>query len=210
MATPAVGARADNKVYDERYFTKWYRNPQTRVHTPDAVRRKVRMVLAATEHFLGRDIQSVLDIGAGEGTWRTELRRLRPGLNYTGIDSSEYAIRRYGRRRNIQFGRFEDLSTMSLSSKYDLIVCADLLQYVATSDLVRGVRHIAGILNGLAFLESYTSGDEKDMTGDLSRWHSRSKAKHRRIFADAGLVACGMHCYVTGDIAAGAAELELL
>jgi 2-polyprenyl-3-methyl-5-hydroxy-6-metoxy-1,4-benzoquinol methylase len=210
MATPAVGACADSKVYDERYFRKWYRNPQTRVHTPDAVRRKVRMVLAVTEHFLGREVRNALDIGAGEGTWRTELRRLRPGLDYTGIDSSEYVIRRYGRRRNIQFGRFEDLPTMSLGGKYDLIVCADLLQYVATSALERGAHHIAGMLDGLAFLESYTSTDEKDMTGDLSRWHSRTKAKHRRIFADAGLVACGMHCYVTGDLAAGAAELELL
>jgi SAM-dependent methyltransferase len=209
MATPAVGARADHKVYDERYFTKWYRNPQTRVHTPDAVRRKVRMVVGVAEHFLGREVRSVLDIGAGEGAWRSELRRFRPAIRYMGIDPSEYVVRRHGRRRNIHHGRFEDLPTLSLGSSYDLIVCADVLQYIPTPALRQGVRHIAGILNGVTFLESYTSVDEKDMTGDLAHWHSRSKRHYRRIFAEAGLVACGMQCYLTRALALHAVELEL-
>jgi len=166
------------------------------------------MVVGVAEHFLQREVRSVLDIGAGEGAWRSELRRLRPGIRYAGLDPSEYVVRRHGKRRNIRLGRFEDLPELPRGRGYDVIVCADVLQYVPTPALKRGVRHIASLLNGVTFLESYTTGD--DMEGDLAGWHPRSKAEYRRVFADAGLVACGLHCYLTPKIAERAVELELL
>jgi hypothetical protein len=64
------------------------------------------------------------------------------------------------------------------------------------------------LLNGVAFLESYTTGDE--MEGDLEGWHSRTKEEYRRIFADAGLVACGLHCHLSPRLAERAVELELV
>jgi SAM-dependent methyltransferase len=195
-------------VYDAAYFARWYRDPRTRVHTPESVRRKVRMVVGVAEYFLGRPVRSVLDIGAGEGAWRAELRRLRPGIRYLGVDPSEYVVRRHGRRRNIRLGRFEDLESLRLGKSHDLIVCADVIQYVSNSALGRGLRHLATLLSGLAFLESYTTGDE--MEGDLEGWHPRSKAQYRRTFADAGLVGCGLHCYVTPELAARVVELELV
>lgn len=200
-------ARADRKTYDEAYFEKWYQDPRTRVHSPDAVRRKVRMVVSVAEYFLQRKIRSVLDIGAGEGRWRAELRRLRPDIRYLGVDPSEYVVRRHGKRRNIKLGTFEQLSDLSLGSGYDLVVCADVLQYVPDAALKRGVRHITTILRGVAFLEGYTTGD--DMEGDLDDWHPRGRDKYRRIFADAGLTACGLHCYLARGPAEHAVELEL-
>lgn len=201
-------ASAGRKSYDEAYFRKWYHDPRTRVHSPDAVRRKVRMVLAAAEYFLRRPVRTVLDVGAGEGAWRAELRRLRPRIRYVGVDPSEYVVERHGRRRNIRLGSFEQLHTMTLGRDHDLVVCADMLQYVPDAALKRGLRHVATLLGGLAFLEAYTTGD--DMEGDLEGWHPRSKSDYRRIFADAGLVACGMHCYITRTVAHDAVELELV
>lgn len=203
--SPAIAGR---KSYDEAYFKKWYHDPRTRVHSPDAVRRKVRMVAGAAEYFLGRPLRTVLDIGAGEGRWRAELRRIRPRVRYVGVDPSDYVVARHGRRRNIRLGSFEQLHEMTLGRGYDLIVCADMLQYVSDMALKRGLRHIATLLGGLAFLEAYTTGD--DMEGDLEGWHPRSKSEYRRLFADAGLVACGMHCYLTRDVALNAVELELV
>jgi SAM-dependent methyltransferase len=208
MAPPAVPARAERKAYDEAYFAKWYRDPRTRVHTPDAVRRKVRMVVGIAEYFLRRKVRSVLDIGAGEGRWRAELRRLRPSIRYEGVDPSEYVVGTHGRRRNIRLGSFENLHTLPLRGPYDVIVCADVLQYVSDAALARGVRHIAGLLNGISFMESYTTGDE--MEGDLDGWHHRSKRQYRRIFSSAGLVPCGLHCYLTPSLAERAVELELV
>jgi len=67
---------------------------------------------------------------------------------------------------------------------------------------------IATLLGGVAFLEAYTTGDE--MEGDLEDWHPRSKSQYRRIFADAGLVACGVHCYLNRALSVNAVELELV
>jgi 2-polyprenyl-3-methyl-5-hydroxy-6-metoxy-1,4-benzoquinol methylase len=208
MVSPAMPVHAGRKSYDEAYFTKWYRDPRTRVHSPDAVRRKIRMVVGVAEYFLGRKLRSVLDVGAGEGVWGAQLRRMRPGIRYLGVDPSEYAVARHGRRRKIRLGSFEELHTLQLGRGYDLIVCADMLQYVADAALRRGIRHIASLLGGVAFLEAYTTGDE--MEGDLDDWHSRSKSRYRKVFADAGLVACGMHCYLTRELAGNAVELELV
>ena len=208
MTPPPGPARAGGKTYDEAYFTKWYRDPRTRVHDPDDVRRKIRMVLGITERYLGRKLRSVLDIGAGEGSWGRELRRVRPGVRYLGIDPSAYVVARHGKRRNIRLGRFEDLPTLPLGRKHDLIVCADVLQYIPTPALVRGVTHLATLLGGAAYLEAYTSGDE--MEGDLDGWHHRTRNVYRRIFANAGLVSCGSHCYLAPRLAVKAVELELL
>ncbi len=208
MVPSALPASAGRKSYDEAYFTKWYRDPRTRVHTPDSVRRKVRMVVGIAEYFLGRKLRSVLDIGAGEGVWRREIRRMRPGVRYLGVDPSEYVVARHGRRRNIRLGRFEELPALRLGRGHDLIVCADMLQYVPDAALGPGVRHLASLLGGVAYLEAYTRGD--DMEGDLDGWHPRSKAQYRRVFADAGLVACGMHCHLSPRVARNAVELELV
>ena len=166
------------------------------------------MVLGVAEYYLGRKLRSVLDIGAGEGAWGRELRRMRPGIRYQGVDPSEWVVQRYGRRRNIRLGSFEELPKMRLGRDFDLIVCADMLQYIPDPVLKRGVRHLAGLLSGVAFLEAYTIAD--DMEGDLEGWHPRSKAQYRRIFADAGLIACGSHCYLHPEVAVNAVELELL
>jgi 2-polyprenyl-3-methyl-5-hydroxy-6-metoxy-1,4-benzoquinol methylase len=208
MDSSAMPAAAGRKSYDEAYFRKWYRDPRTRVHTPDAVRRKVRMVVGIAEYVLGRKLRSVLDVGAGEGVWRREIRRLRPNVRYLGIDPSEWVVARHGRRRNIRLGSFEELPTLRLGRRHDLIVCADMLQYVPDAALKRGVRHLASLLGGMAYLEAYTSGD--DMEGDLEGWHPRTKAQYRAVFAGAGLIGCGLHCYLTRDMAMKAVELELV
>jgi SAM-dependent methyltransferase len=208
MDSSALPARAGRKSYDEAYFAKWYHDPRTRVHSPESVRRKVRMVVGVTEYFLGRKLRSVLDVGAGEGAWRREIRRLRPAAHYVGVDPSEWVVARHGRRRNIRLGTFEELHTLHLGRGHDLIVCADMLQYVPDAALARGISHLASILGGVAYLEAYTTGD--DMEGDLEGWHPRGKSRYRRVFAGAGLIACGLHCYLTPRTAERAVELELV
>jgi len=207
MAPPARPARAGRKSYDEAYFTRWYRDPRTRVRSPEAVRRKIRMVAGIAEYFLGRKLRSVLDIGAGEGAWGVELRRMRPKLHYVGVDSSEYVVERLGRQRNIVLGSFETLPSLALGEEFDLIVCADVLQYVPTPALRRGIRYLASSLVGVAYLEAFTEADE--MEGDLEGWQPRTRSQYLRVFADAGLVGCGMHCYLTPELAENAVQLEL-
>ena len=92
------------KRYDAEYFRRWYHDPRRRVIVPSAVARKVRLVVGIAEALLERPIRSVLDVGAGEGAWRGHLRRLRPRVRYVGVESSEYAVERFGRARGLVRG----------------------------------------------------------------------------------------------------------
>ena len=115
------------KVYDRNYFERWYRHPRHRVTTREGLTRKVRMAVSITEFLINRPIRSVLDVGCGEAPWFPILRRMRPGVRYVGVDSSEYAIERYGATRNIRYGTLASLSTMKSLRVSDLVVCADVL-----------------------------------------------------------------------------------
>ena len=195
------------KRYDHSYFHRWYHNPRTRVITRGDTRRKAQLAVSAAEYMLGRQVRTVLDVGAGEGTWLAPLRALRPRIHYTGVDPSEYAVRRFGRRRNIHWGTFGELDADGLlSGTYDLVVCCGVVNYLSTSELRRGLGVIASMLAGIAFIEVWTSGD--DIVGDRRGWQEHPPAHYRRIFRRAGLVACGMHCYVGPNLAAEAAALE--
>lgn len=181
------------KRYDRAYFDRWYRSAG-RVVTPQSIRRKANLALAAAEYWLERPVRSVLDVGCGEGQWRSVLRRRRPGLRWEGVDPSDYVVRRYGRRRNIRHGGFGDLPDLGLRGRFDLVICSDALQYVPTADVRRGLAFIAERLEGIAWLEAHTASDAVD--GDRVGWHLRSEVRYRRLFAEAGLAAVGMHCWV--------------
>lgn len=181
------------KAYDREYFDRWYRSPQAVVR-PEVVRRKVRLALAAAEYVLGRPVRSVLDVGCGEGAWRPLLRRLRPGLRYVGVDSSEYVTRRYGKARGIRQGTLGGLNRLGLKRPFDLVVCADVLEYVPTPEVKAALPHLCRLTGGLAYIEAYAVTD--DLVGDREEWHYRSAQAYRELFREAGLVACGLHCYV--------------
>jgi SAM-dependent methyltransferase len=196
------------KLYDQSYFRRWYRNPRTRVITPADTKRKAQLALGAAEYMLGRAARTVLDIGAGEGAWLPALRALRPGVRYTGVDPSEYVVRRFGKRRNIHWGTFGALDEIGLlSGTYDLVVCCGVVNYLSRRELERGLAVIAAMLAGVAFIEVWTTAD--DIVGDRRGWQEHSPPYYRRIFRRAGLIACGMHCYVGPTLAGEPAAMEM-
>lgn len=182
------------KSYDRDYFDRWYRDPSDRVATRESLERKVRMAVSLTEFLIGRPIRNVVDIGCGEAPWWTVLRKLRPNARYLGIDSSEYVLERYGKERNIRRGSFGELAALKLPAAVDLFVCADVLQYVETRDVARGLKVIRRSLAGVAYVETFTTKDA--MEGDRDGWHERSAAEYRRLFRAAGLTQCGPYSYV--------------
>ena len=182
------------KAYDANYFHRWYRDPRTRVTSERVLDRKVHLALSAAEYMLGRRVRTVLDIGCGEGRWYVALRRIRPGISYVGVESSEYAVATFGKSRNIRRGTFGSLRTLRLKGSFDLIVCADMLQYVSNTDLAPGLKEVRRLLGGVAYIEAYARED--DMVGDMEGWIYRSAATYRREFRAAGLTQCGMYCFI--------------
>ena len=203
---PRAGAGADGptKRYDRAYFDRWYR--RAGIGRPSEVARAARYVLATAEHLLERPVRSVLDVGCGEAPWRAPLLAQRPSLRYVGVDPSEYVVRRFGKRRGIRLGTFGSLDEAGLDGTYELVVCCGVVNYLPRAELTRGLEVIAALLGGVAFIEVWTTAD--DVVGDRRGWQEHSPAYYRRIFQQAGLIACGMHCYVGPALADEPAALE--
>ncbi|SFW34029.1 methyltransferase domain-containing protein [Luteibacter sp. UNCMF366Tsu5.1] len=196
------------KTYDQAYFDKWYRSAEHAVRSPAELQRKVAMVLGQAEFYLGRPVRNVLDVGCGEAPWRAVLRRLRPGIDYRGLEASEYAVARYGRSRNIGYARFGQLAELRFDTRFDLIVCTDVLHYLAPAEIRAGLIGIGEMVEGLAFLEVYTRED--DPGGDRQGFIGRPARWYREAFASQGLIPVGSQCYASPRLARHVASLERL
>lgn len=193
------------KVYDRAYFERWYHRRGTRVNEPDEIRRKVALAVTTAEYFLGRELRTVLDIGCGEGAWRTHLKALRPRVAYLGYDSSDYAVDRFGKTRNIRKAAFADLPRLRLKP-HDLVVCADVLHYVPDDELRAGVGALAAAVNGVAWLEVLTRED--DIVGDLDAFFRRPASLYRRLFAAHDLTFIGHYTWLGPSYRHAVAGLE--
>ncbi len=196
---------APDKTYDRGYFDRWYRDAG--IGGRQRLQRKVALAVANAEYHLERPIRSVLDIGCGEGAWRAPLLKLRPKARYLGFDSSEYAIRRYGPRRNLHFARFGDFELLRPCPPVDLLVCSDVLHYLPTRELDRGLPGLAELCGGVAFLELFTSADETE--GDDAGFVGRPPKFYRQRFEAAGFRFAGSHCWLSPRLAGDAAALEI-
>jgi SAM-dependent methyltransferase len=194
--------------YDEAYFRKWYRDPRTRVHARGEARRKAHMALAVAEYLLQRPVRSVLDVGCGEGAWLPLLRERRPSLRYTGIDPSEYAVSRFGKRRNIRLGAFDRIGDLADLEPADLVVCSDMLNYLPVAQLTAGLEQLRPLVAGVAYLELYAAED--GVEGDTRSWKRQSSRFYREMFAELGYTSCGVHCYVTEALLGNTVSLERL
>ena len=194
------------KQYDREYFERWYHDRGSRVNTHAEVRRKVALAIATTEYVIRRQLRTVLDIGCGEGGWLAHLQAFRPRVKYTGLDSSEYVVSRFGKERNIRQATFGDLPSLDLDV-YDLIVCSDVLHYVPDEQLRAGMPTIAKACDGVAFLEVLTAED--DVVGDLDAFIHRPGNWYRAAFRKAGLTHVAPYCWVGPSLEVALAELEI-
>jgi SAM-dependent methyltransferase len=192
--------------YDRAYFDRWYRDPKTRVKSSAAIRRKAALALSVAEYYLERPVRTVLDVGCGEGNWFPALRSLRKGIHYTGIDSSHYAVERFGKKRNIRLGSFSSLDNLRLKDAYDLIVCSDTLFYLDLRELKQGLDSLATRAAGVAFLELYTAQDS--LTGDFPKKGLQTASYYRKLLKSYGFLSVGSHCYLGPEFHSMAMGLE--
>jgi len=192
------------KTYDRAYFDHWYR--RAGIGDRSRLARKVALAVATAEYHLERPLRTVLDIGCGEGAWRAPLLKLRPEARYLGFDASEYAVSRYGRSRNVHYARFGDFAELRPCPPVDLLVCSDVLHYLATRELDRGLPGLAALCGGIAFLETFAREDRA--IGDEDEFRPRPAAFYRGRFAALGFVQVGSHCWLSPALADRAVALE--
>lgn len=197
-----AGAR---KHYDEAYFARWYHGSERRERQRSTA-RKAALAVAMAEYYIGRPLRDVLDIGCGEGDWRAPLLKLRPGLHYLGIDGSEYAVARYGRRRNLRLASFGQLAELRFDRRFDLLVCSDVMHYLGAAELRRGLSGFAELGHGVAFLDLFCRGDAAE--GDEDEFHARPAGFYRQLFDEAGLRSVGSHGWLLPPLHGSIAALE--
>ena len=195
------------KRYDRAYFDRWYRGPDPPVGTAADLERAVALAIAATESVLARPLESVLDVGCGEGRWQPVLRELRPDAAYLGIDSSEYAVQRFGESRNLRLGRFRELELHAFDEPFDLVVCSDVLHYLDEEEILAGIDALVERTGGVAVIDIFTEEDRAE--GDQEGFHRRPAAWYRKVLSGAGLVAIGLQMYVHREVAAYLEALDL-
>jgi SAM-dependent methyltransferase len=192
--------------YGRDYYERWYRNPATRVKSAAELARTVAVAVALAEYHLERPIRRVLDVGCGEGRWRAPLLRLRPRIDYLGVDASDWAVARWGTRRNLQRLDLAELGTLKLRNPVDLLVCNDVIQYVPDAVLEPALAEFRRLCGGLMFVTAFTAEDE--FIGDRAGWHARPASWYRERLAADGWSAIGSHAYIAPPLAERAAALE--
>ena len=195
-----------SKQYDAAYFQHWYRD--SGLSDRSRLRRKVALAVAQAEYFLERPIRTVLDIGCGEGAWRAPLRELRPKLEYLGFDSSDYAVQRYGRTRNLHPAKFGDFAWLRPCAPVDLLICSDVMHYLSERELKAGLPGLAELCGGVAWLETFTAEDIENFEGDQDGFQARPARWYRRRLQNVGFAPLGAHCWLSPELTDQVAALE--
>jgi hypothetical protein len=100
------------------------------------------------------------------------------------------------------------LAELRFDTRFDLIVCTDVLHYLKPAEIRAGLIGIGEMAEGLAFLEVYTRED--DPGGDREGFFGRPARWYREAFAREGLIPVGSQCYASPRLARHVAALERL
>ncbi|HKP95776.1 MAG TPA: class I SAM-dependent methyltransferase [Fibrobacteria bacterium] len=138
-------------AFNEAYYRRYYRNPETRVRSAAADGRLARFVFGYLEH-LGIPVRRVVDLGCGLGQWRGRLALHHPRAAYTGVDISPYLCAKYG---------WEESSAADFRGRgrYDLVLCQSVFQYLGDAEARIAVENLARLCRGALYLEIITEED---------------------------------------------------
>jgi predicted TPR repeat methyltransferase len=182
--------------FDEAYYRRFYEAKNTRVSGPEEVSNLCGGALGMIR-WLGGDVSSVLDVGAGTGLWRDWFRAHVPDAHYRSIEASDYACRRYRHEK-------ADIATFRASERFDLVVCQGVLPYLSDADAERAIDNIGAMARGFLYFEAITVRDLETVC-DRARTdvhvHARSRAFYAthlgRHFRNVG---CGLHYKKDGPL----------
>ncbi len=137
-------------TFDKAYYTRFYRNADTRAVTPREQQQQADFI-AAYLIYLQIPQQRILDIGCGLGVVLERLTEHFPDARCQGVEYSSYLCEIYGWRPG---------SVVDYRDKpYDLVVCNDVLGYLNKKDCARAIRNLAALTRGALYLSVLTSDD---------------------------------------------------
>lgn len=183
-------------MFDAGYFERFYERPSTRVYGKKEIARLARGVTGLIA-WLGGEIETVLDVGAGTGLWRDWLGRHMPEARYRSIDVSAYACQRWNHEHR-------DISEWRAEESYDLVVCQGVLPYLEDAPCERAIENIAAMSRGFLYLEAITARDLRevcDLDATDAKVHPRTGDWYRKRLGKHFLTVGGGLFYVKdGDV----------
>jgi trans-aconitate methyltransferase len=160
--------------FDAAYYRRFYgRRP---VHDRRHIARLGEGVISLASWWR-IPIRSVLDVGAGKGYWRDWLTETHPTVKYHGIDTSEYACRRYQHE-------LADIAVWQPRRRYDLVVCQSVIQYLDDGHAAMAIGTLGDACRGLLLFDAPTVADRETVIDPSStdldvRWRTGSWYRKR-------------------------------
>jgi SAM-dependent methyltransferase len=189
-------------AFNSAYYRRFYLTPTTRAMSRRQTETRGTLIAALVKQ-LDIPVTKILDVGCGLGWYARPLRRVFRTSTYTGTEISEYLCKREGWIH----GSVVDLK---LKGQFDLVICADVIQYLNKRDATRAIANLAKWCRGAMYFHVPTTRDwheNVDPSGTDINVYLRSAAWYRRelrkYFVHAG---CGV--YVKDDIPFAQWELE--
>jgi SAM-dependent methyltransferase len=136
------------------YYSRYYRNANTRVNEANDTRRLARFIGSYLKH-IGQPVRNVLDLGCGLGQLQKPLRDEFPDASYLGVERSDYVCERYGFRA----GSVVDFKARG---RFDLVICKGVLQYLTASEAEAALENLGKLCRGALYLEALTREDWTD------------------------------------------------
>lgn len=181
-------ATMSHERFGAAYFDRYYESKKTRVHGPEEIARLASGVTGMIG-WLGGEIRSVLDVGAGPGLWRDWFKKHHPEVRYLSTDVSPYACEKYGHEQR-------DIARWQSNERFDLIVCQGVLQYLGDDDADEAIHNIGTMSAGFLYLEAITKRDLRencDPDATDMEVHARTGAWYReRLKMSFDAVGCGL------------------
>jgi 2-polyprenyl-3-methyl-5-hydroxy-6-metoxy-1,4-benzoquinol methylase len=146
-------------------------------------------LIAALVKQLDIPVKRILDVGCGLGWYERPLKRVFRDASYTGTEISEYLCKQKGWIHG-------SLTDIKLKGEFDLVICADVMQYLNNRDAQKAIGNLAKWCRGALYFHVPTKRDWQenvDPTGTDTNVYLRSATWYqnqlRKFFTHAG---CGI------------------
>ena len=133
------------------------------------------------------------------------------GLHPNGPGArKEKARARTFERPPVSARRARPYAELRFDDPFDLVVCSDVLHYVPTREVLRGLSCLDELVGGVAYLDFLTADDdlETGIEGDTAGFRMRRAAWYRRKLRATGLVECGLGFWAAPELAPQLTALE--
>jgi trans-aconitate methyltransferase len=148
------------------FYKRFYSNAKTRVTSQSEMYRRSRAIAALVSH-LEIEVTRILDAGCGLGWMRQGLLEIFPRARYVGIEVSEHLCKEL-------HWVHASLASYRTRTRFDLIVCYDVLQYMSDADAAKAMNNLSRLCRGVLYFHVPTIED-----WNANADHSRSDSAIR-------------------------------